>query len=82
MYKQKIRQLKGDTRFFYGNAMKITIDTNDGFAVDIMMDEEDASKDKQEIAFELLAAIFALCETYVNKLTNVSEISKKTDIIF
>lgn len=62
--------------------MKITINTNDDFAVDITMDEADASKDNLEIAFEQPAVVSALCEALVNKFTNSCNDSEKKESIF
>lgn len=62
--------------------MKITIDTDKDFEVDISMDETDDSKDSVELSLELPAIIAGLCEAIVNQFMNSTSTSeKKEDIL-
>lgn len=62
--------------------MKITIDTNKDFEVNICMDEVDNSKDSVELSLELPAIIAGLSEAMVNKFVNSTSASeKKEDIL-
>lgn len=62
--------------------MKITIDTNKDFEVNICMDEVDTSKDSVELSLELPAIIAGLSEALINKFMNSTSTSeKKEDIL-